>query len=175
MTLPLRPKRGGFPRPFGCALFIRDFLLGKGPHDSTRINPEEGAPQAYICFNYKNALRRATAMDGAIRMEERQARRQNRRINPDNIEKLAEFYLIRLPYKAFSCRSHSFNTYFSNIKKLQWVEFTGKEEPSKFQDHYPPGQPRKYFRLTKKGKEASDADWANPHRALYGKKTESTH
>jgi hypothetical protein len=108
-------------------------------------------------------------LDKATAAEERLARRQNRRIDPDNIERFTAMYLAGLPYKSFSCRAHSFRTYFSNIKKLQWVEFTGREKPSKFQDHYLPGQPRKYFRLTKKGREASDAEWADPRRALYGR------
>jgi len=168
MTLPLKPKRGGFLRPFHCGIFIRDFLIGKGPHGSARIDPEVGAPQADIFFHYKNALRRATALDKATRLEEKRARREKRSINPENIEKLAEIYLARLPYKAHGCRYHSFVVSFSDIQRLGWVEFTGREEPSSFQDHYPPGQPRKYFRLTKKGKEASDTDWANPHRTLYG-------
>jgi hypothetical protein len=168
LTLPLRPKLGGFVRPFGCGLFIRDFLLGNGPHGSMKINPEEGAPQADIFFHYKNALRRATAVDKGAKAEEKRAKKQNRRINPDNIEKLTALYLARLPYKGFSCRAHSFNTYFSTINKLRWVEFTGKEMPSSFQDHYLLAQPRKYFRITQQGREASDDDWANPHRALYG-------
>jgi hypothetical protein len=101
-------------------------------------------------------------------MEEKQARRQNRRIDPDKIEKLAEFYLARLPYKANGCQYHSFIIYFTNLQRLAWVEPTGRETPSKFQDHYSSGQPRKYFRLTKKGREASDADWVNRQAALYG-------
>lgn len=168
MTLALKPKRGGFLRPFGCGEFIRDFLLGLGPYGSAKINLEEGAPQADIFFHYKNAMRRATAVDKATRTEEKHARRQSRRINPDNIEKLTIMYLAKLPYKAFGCRSHSFTTYFSTIKKLGWVEFTGREMPSSFQDHYPPGQPKKYYRLTKAGREAGDDAWANPPRALYG-------
>jgi hypothetical protein len=168
MVEPLKPTRGGFLRPFGCGLFIRDFLLGLGPHGSPKIKPEIGTYQAYIFKQYKLALMRATAEDKAIRTEEKRAKKEKRRIDPDNIEKLAERYLSRMSYKAHGCRSHSFNTYFSNIQKLNWVEATGKEEPSKFQEHYPEGQPRRYFRLTKKGREASDDDWANPHRALYG-------
>jgi DNA-binding PadR family transcriptional regulator len=74
-----------------------------------------------------------------------------------------------MAYKAQGCRSHSFVVYFSNIQRLGWVEATGKEEPSAFQEHYPKGQPRKYFRLTKAGREANEDDWANPLRALYGK------
>jgi hypothetical protein len=168
MNLPLRPKRGGFLRPFKCGSFIRDFLLGVGPHGAPRIKPSVGAPQADIFREYKLALMRATALDRATRTEEKRARREKRPINPDNIEKLAERYLSRMSYKAHGCRSHSFVTYFSMLQKLEWVEATGREEASAFQEHYPKGQPRKYFRLTKKGRDASDDDWANPHRALYG-------
>lgn len=169
-TIPLKPKRGGFLRPFGCGLFIRDFLLGDGPHGSAIINPRVGTPQADIFHEYKIALLRATAMDRAIKAEEKAARRQKRYIDPDNITRLADKYLARMPYKAQGCRFHSFGVYFSTIQKLGWVEFTGREEPSTFQDHYPPGPPRKYFRITKAGRQASDEDWANPHRALYGRK-----
>lgn len=168
-TLPLKPSRGGFLRPFGCGLFIRDFLLGKSPGGSAQIDPLIGAPQAEMFREYKIALLRATAMDRAIKAEEKAARRQKRYIDPDNITKLANRYLARMPYKAQGCRFHSFVVYFSNIQRLGWVEFTGREEPSAFQDHYSPGQPRKYFRLTKAGREASDTAWSNPQLALYGR------
>jgi len=165
---PLKPKRGGFLRPFGCGWFIREFLMGNSPGGSAQIDPTVGAPQAEIFREYKIALLRATAMDRAIRMEERIARREKRYIDPDNITELANKYLARLPYKAWGCRYHSFIVYFSNLVRLGWVGATGKEEPSSFQEHYPPGQPRRYFRLTKAGREASDAAWSNPHSTLYG-------
>ena len=164
----LKPVRGGFLRPFGCGWFIREFLLGHGPYGSQKINLEIGAPQADIFFHYKNSLRRATALDKASRLEEKRARFERRSINPENIENLTERYLARMPYKAQGCRYHSFVTYFSDIQRLHWVEPTGREMPSSFQDHYLLGQPRKYFRLTSAGKEASESAWANPHRALYG-------
>jgi hypothetical protein len=167
LTLPLRPKRGGFLRPFGCGLFIRDFLMGDGPHGSIKIDPMVGATQADIFFQYKNALRRATATDRATGAEEKIAKRQKRRINPDNIDRLTDIYLNRLPYRSTGCRYHSFVVYFSDLQKLAWVELTGEETPSHFQAHYPLGQPRKYFRITQKGRNASDDDWANPHRTLY--------
>ena len=155
----LRPARGGFLRPFGCGWFIREFLLGRGPNGSSMIDPEVGAPQADIFYHYKMALMRATALDRAVRTEEKRARWEKRLINPDDIDKFAERYLARMRYKAQGCRFHSFVVYFSTIQRLGWVEATGKEEPSSFQEHYPPGQPRKYFRLTKAGKEAGDAAW----------------
>jgi len=166
---PLRPARGGFLRPFGCGWFIREFLLGQGPNGSPRIDPDVGAPQADIFYYYKTALLKAIALDRATRQEEKQARRQKRSISPENIERLTKRYLARSPYKSTSCRYHSFVVYFSTLQRLGWVEPTGKEEPSAFQDHYPQGQPRRYFRLTRAGREAGDAAWSNPHLALYGR------
>lgn len=164
----LRPSRGGFLRPFGCGWFIREFLMGNGPYGSPNIDPDVGAPQAGVFHEYKLALMRATALDKATRAEEKRARQEKRPINPDNIEKLARRYLARMPYKAQGCRYHSFVTYFSDIQRLGWVEPTGRVEPSAFQDNYPPGPPRKYYRLTEAGRQAGDSAWANPHLALYG-------
>jgi len=166
----LRPRRGGFLRPFGCGWFIREFLLGNGPNDSPRIDPAIGACQADIFYHYKTALLKAIAVDRATRREEQRARREKRAIDPERIEALTERYLAQTPYKATACRYHSFVVYFSNLQRLGWVEFTGSEEASAFQDHYPPGQPRRYFRLTQAGREASEAAWANPLFALYGER-----
>jgi hypothetical protein len=164
----LKPAKGGFLRSIGCAEFIRKFLLGQGPHGSPPIDPVTGAPQADIFYYYKMALMRATAVDRATRAEEKQARREHRSIEPGNIERLAEQYLARIPYKTQGCRFHSFVVYFSTLQRLGWVEPSGREERSSFQDHYPPGPPRRYFRLTKAGREASETAWRNPCRILYG-------
>ena len=59
----LRPRRGGFSRPFGCGWFIREFLLGNGPEGSKVIDPNVGAAQSDINYKYKEALARATARD----------------------------------------------------------------------------------------------------------------
>ena len=164
----LKPVRGGFLRPFGCGEFIRKFLLGHGPNGSLRIDPNIGAPQADIFYSYKMVLRQATALDRATRQEERQAKRQKRSINPENIDKLAERYQARMPYKAHGCRYHSFVVYFSTLQRLGWVEATGQEELSAFQEHYPEGQPRRYYRLTPAGLQAGEEAWVNPCLALYG-------
>jgi len=162
----VRPRRGGFLRPFGCGLFIREFLSGRGPGDSIMIDPATGAPQADIFHYYKMALISATADDRAIRLEEKQARSERRAISPEKVAVLIERAYKSLPYKAHGCRYHSFVVYFSMLKRLGWVEATGEEEPSAFQDNYPPSQPRKYFRLTAAGVAAPDFAWANPQRAL---------
>ena len=114
----LKPARGGFLRPFGCGWFIREFLLGRGPNGSPAIDPAVGAPQADIFFHYKNSLMRATAVDQATRTEEKRARREQRSIEPTNVEKLADKYLARMPYKSRGCRFHSFVVYFSNLQRL---------------------------------------------------------
>jgi hypothetical protein len=165
----LKPKRGGFLRPFGCGSFIRDYLLGNGPYGSPAIDPDIGACQADIFHHYKMALIRATAADRAILREEKLARREKRSISPDNIEALTHRYLARLPYKAHGCRYHSFVTYFSMLQRLGWVEVSGRTEPSSFQDRYPSGKSRIYYRLTPVGKAAGDPAWSNPHFALYGR------
>ena len=164
----LKPTRGGFLRPFGCGSFIRDFLSGKGPYGAPIIDPAVGAPQSDIFHHYKVALMQATALDRATRTEENTARREGRRIDPDNIDTLFKKYLSRMPYKSHGCHYHSFVVYFSNLQRLGWVEPSGKVELSAFQGNYPSGPPRKYFRLTSVGMAASDAAWANPAAALYG-------
>jgi len=56
--------------------------------------------------------------------------------------------------------------YFSTLQRLGWVDPSGKEEKSACQGNYPPGPPRKYFRLTRAGREAGDAAWSNPQVTL---------
>ena len=155
-------------RPFGCGWFIRELLLGNAPQGAPKIAPDTGAPQADVFYQYKNALMRVKALDDATREEESRARRENRPLSPEAIERLTEQYLARLPYKSIGCNYHSFVVYFSTLQRLGWVEFTGREEQSAFQDHYPAGNARKFFRLTQKGKQAPDSAWANPHKYLYG-------
>ena len=164
----LKPRRGGFLRPFGCGWFIREFLLGNSPYGSLAIDPNIGAPQSDIFYYFKVALINATALDRATRQEEKQAQREKRSIDPNNIDILAKRYLSKMPYKASGCRYHSFVVYFAGLQRLGWVEPSGLEEQSAFQYNYPPGPPRRYFRLTQVGRNASDAAWANPRAALYG-------
>jgi hypothetical protein len=170
MEMDLRPHKGGFLRPFGCGWFIREFLMGHGPNGSPQIDPSVGAPQADVFFHYKQALIRAIALDRATRQEEKEARREHRGIDPEKIERLAERHLRYVPYKSTGPRFHSFIVYASNLRRLGWIEFTGKQEKSVFQDHHPPGPPRRYFRLTEAGKAAPEEAWRNPFRALYGKR-----
>jgi DNA-binding PadR family transcriptional regulator len=170
MVLPLRPSRGGFLRPFGCGEFIRDFLLGLGPHDSPTLDPDVGAPQSDIFHFYKEALLRAFAEDAVAIEQLKRARAELPALAIDEAERLRLYFLDRIPYKFTRARYHSFVVYFSNLQRLGWVEFTGREETSAFQEHYPPGPPRRYFRLTSAGRRAAEIAWSNPLRTLYAER-----
>ena len=169
MVEALRPSRGGFLRPFGCRWFIKEFLLGHGPYDSPGIDPNRGAPIEDIRSAYKNALLRAHAEDMvALAMEK-------------GIELSLEEALRRIPHRLTKVRSHSFYRYFHHLKMLGWVEATGEEEgsllggmPGARVEHTPEGttlievpQPRRFYRLTVKGKEAPDVAWSDPLQAIY--------
>jgi len=166
MTLPLRPTQGGFLRPFGCGWFIREFLLGRGPEGSPRIDPDKGATQADINYQYKSALVRAIARDHAeIRISDMVRRGID--VTPEMAAEIYEGELKKVPHKYTRMRYHSFLVYFGILKRLGWVEVTGETESSALQDNYPPGPSRIYYRLTKKGKEAILAEWSNPLFTLY--------
>lgn len=169
MVLPLRPARGGFLRPFGCGEFIRDYLLGKGPHGSPEIHPQRGAAIEDIRSAYKNALLRAHAEDMvALALEK-------------GIDLSVEEALRRIPHRLTKIRAHSFYRYFHNLKLLGWVEVTGEEEgslmggmPGAVVERTAEGttlvevpQPRRYYRLTAKGMKAPEAAWSDPLQALY--------
>lgn len=143
--------------------------MGNAPFGSPSIDPGIGAPQADIFHYYKMARLEFTAMERATRQEERQAKRHKRGINPDNIQRIAEQRARRIPWKSNGCRYHSFVTYFSNLRRLGWVKESGVEERSSLQDHYPKGQPRKFYCLTDAGMAASESEWADPYAALYGR------
>jgi DNA-binding PadR family transcriptional regulator len=163
----LRPTRGGFLRPFGCGWFIREFLLGKGPYGSPRIEPEVGAPQTDIFHYYKEALFRAYAEDAVALDEEERIGKGLPPLSVEEAEERTRYYLERMPQKLSSMRYASFTRYFSHLKRLGYVEKTGKEEASLIQESYPPAPPRRYYRLTETGKKATMAELADPIMTLY--------
>ncbi len=169
MVMLLRPKRGGFLRPFGCGQFIYEYLSGQGPYASPIIDSSVGAPQADIFRYYKLALIGVTASNRATIAEERLAKLQKRTISPSNIEALTMKYLERIPYKYIGCRYHSFVVYFSTLRRLGWVEPSGHEEHSAFQGNYPEAKPRIYYRLTAKGIAVPESYWLNPYAVYRGK------
>ena len=166
MALELRPNRGGFLRPFGCGWFIREYLLGNGPEGSHAIDPERGAAQTDINFEYKEALARATARERAERIISRMVV-SGADVTEEQADRIYERELKRVSRKFTHMRYHSFLMYFGVLKRLGWVEGTGQTEPSAIQDNYPPAPERTYYRLTQEGKEARDESWSNPLFTLY--------
>ena len=166
MTLDIRPTRGGFLRPFGCGWFIREFLLGNGPEGSRVINPNYGAAQSDINFEYKEALARATARERAEKLISRMVV-SGVDVTEEMAEDLYQRQLKKISRKFTHMRYHSFLVYFGVLKRLGWVETTGQTEASAIQAYYPPASDRIYYRLTQAGKEADDELWSNPLFTLY--------
>ena len=166
MALELRPNRGGFLRPFGCGWFIREYLLGNGPEGSRVIDAKQGAPQADINFEYKEALARATARERAERIISRMVV-SGADVTEEQADGIYERELKRVSRKFTHMRYHSFLMYFGVLKRLGWVEGTEKTEPSAIQDNYPAAPQRVYYRLTKAGIQAGEERWSNPLFTLY--------
>jgi hypothetical protein len=170
VVIQLRPGRGGFLRPFGCGWFIREFLLGHAPEGALKIDPEVGACQEDIFYYYKLALHRAYAEDAVAWENEARLKAGKPIYSPEEYDERVDWHFRRIPYKLVKARYHSFQRYFHWLKQLGWVEFTGKEEKSSVQEvmpDYPQAPPRRYYHLTKKGKEAPDYEWSNPQLTLY--------
>jgi len=167
MVTAIRPGRGGYLRPFGCGIFIRDFLMGRAPFGAPAIDPKKGACQEDIFYHYKQAILRAYAEDAVAWENEKRIKEGKRIYSPEEYEERVANHLTHIPYKLTSARYHSFRRYFHWLKQLGWVEFTGEEETSSLQEVYPPAPPRRYYRLTRKGMEAPDPEWSRPQRVLY--------
>ena len=166
MVEPLRPVKGGFLRPFGCGWFIREYLLGRGPEGSRKINPKLGATQVDICFEYKESLGKVTARERAERIiSDKIVKKVD--VTEEDAEEIFQRELKRVSRKFTHMRYHSFLMYFGVLKRLGWVEVTQKTEPSAFQDNYPTGPERVYYRLTKVGTQAGQELWSNPLFTLY--------
>jgi len=163
----LRPAQGGFLRPFGCGWFIREFLLGHGPEGRPKIDPNRGAPQADIFYHYKVSLHTAYAEDATAWENDRRIKAGLEPYTELEYAERVDWHLRGIPYKLVKCRYHSFVMYFGMLKKLEWVEPSGEEEVSTPQDYYDGFEPRRFYLLTKKGIEAPDDEWSNPHRVLY--------
>lgn len=121
-----------------------------------------------IFFEYKSALRRAWAEDMVAMEEGKRIRRKAPAFTPEEAERRTVYYMERIPIKFTRARYSSFTRYFGHLKRLGWVEETGKVEPSALQDNYPPAPSRVYYRLTDAGIAAFDAAWSNPLLTLYG-------
>lgn len=165
MTL-IKPDRGGYGRPVQAGLFIRDFLLGKGPGESIKINPIRGSTQSDINYEYKEASARATAREHAEKMISNLVV-NGTDVTEEEAENIYQRELKRISRKFTHMRYHSFLVYFGRLKQLGWVEATQETEPSAFQDNYPDAPNRVYYRLTAEGKAAGENRWSNPLFALH--------
>ena len=165
--MDLRPILGGFIRHFGTAWFIIEFLKGNGPEDSRQIDPSVGAPMTDIHYEYKSALHRAHARDAVEREEERRIKKGRPAFSEEEYAERLQYFLSRIPYKLHKMRYASFTRYFGHLKRLGWVEVTGKTEPSAIQDNYPPAPPRVFYRLTNAGWKASMVEISDPVMTLY--------
>ena len=164
--MELKPSKGGFLRPFGCGWFIREFLLGNGPAGSTKIDPTLGDTQSDICYQYKEAIARATAQARAEKLISDMVV-AGVDVSEETAEIILQRELKKVSRKFTHMRYHSFLMYFGVLKKLQWVETTGEAEDSGIQDNYPSAPSRVYYRLTEEGKAAGDELWSNPLFTLY--------
>ncbi|MDP2949321.1 MAG: hypothetical protein Q8P22_07270, partial [Chloroflexota bacterium] len=93
--------------------------------------------------------------------------RRGETVTEEQARQIQEYYFSRIPYKITKCRYHSFITYCGLLKRLGWIEPTGQVETSAFQQSYPPGPPRVFYRLTEAGKQAPMVAWSNPLLTLY--------
>ena len=169
MATMVRPETGGFLRPFGLGMFILAYLSGDHAYGDCVKDPGRGAPTEDIRSAYKHAILKAHAEDMVAMALER------------GIELSLEEALGRIPHRLSSIRSHSFYRYFHHLKMLEWVEVTGEEEgslmggsPGSTVEKTTQGttlvevpQPRRYYRLTEKGRQASPDEWSDPLQALY--------
>ncbi len=105
--------------------------------------------------------------DAVEREEERRVRQDKPAYTEEQYRAWLEYYLSRIPYELLKMRYSSFTRYFSHLKRLGWVEETGKTEPSAIQDNYPPAPERVYCRLTREGIAAGEELWSNPLFTLY--------
>ncbi len=122
--------------------------------------------QADINYEYKEALARATAREHAERVISRMVV-SGADVTEEQGEDIYQRELKRTSRKFTHMRYHSFLIYFGVLKRLGWVETTGETESSSIKDNYPSAPERVYYRLTRKGKEASEELWSNPLFTLY--------
>lgn len=166
-TTTLRPNKGGFIRAFGCGMFIRAFLSGKGDEFGVPvIDPERGAPQADVFFYYKLAQHKSYAENATNYENEARIKAGKPIYTPEEYAERVDWHMTKIPYKLVSCRYHSFVNYCGMLKRLGWIEEV-TEEPSGPQEYDPKFQPRRYYRLTKKGIDAPGYEWSNPKLVLY--------
>jgi DNA-binding PadR family transcriptional regulator len=88
-------------------------------------------------------------------------------VTEEAAEDIYQRELKKVSRKFTHMRYHSFLMYFGVLKRLGWVEATQETEISSTQDNYPKAPRRGYYRLTKKGKGATEELWPNHLFILY--------
>jgi hypothetical protein len=166
-TLPIKPQNGGFQRLIRTTDFILRFLKGEGPEGEKRIDPRIGAPMVDIFFEYKNALFKLFAREKVELEEEKQIRLGKPAYTQEEYSARLEYYLSRIPSKFFRMRYSSFTRYFGHLVRLGWVVKTGFSERSSLQNDYPPAPSRIYYKITEKGRKATEKEIADPIQTLY--------
>jgi hypothetical protein len=99
--------------------------------------------------------------------EEERKRKGLPPLTTEEAQERLQRYLTRIPYKLTKMRYSSFCRYFGHLKRLGWVEETGKTELSGIQDSYPLAPSWVYCRLTEAGKKSTLAEVSSPLRLLY--------
>ena len=140
--------------------------MGNGPEGSHVIDPQRGATQGDINYEYKEALARATARERAERIISRLVV-GGADVTQEQAEDIYQRELKKTSRKFTHMRYHSFLMYFGVLKRLSWVEATGVSEASSMQEYHPEAPGRVYYRLTEKGEKAGDQPWSNPLFTLY--------
>jgi hypothetical protein len=167
MVMQTKPINGGFQRLIRTTPFILDFLKGKGPEGSRKINSKVGAPMTDIHAEYKNALHKIFARETVEKEEEKRIGKGSPAYSEEEFKEREQHYLDKIPYKLFKMRYSSFCRYFGHLKRLGWVKESGRTEPSAFQDSYPQAPPRVYYLITQQGRKASAKEIADPLMTLY--------
>jgi hypothetical protein len=144
----------------------RSFSWATGRKAPRVIDPQQGAPQANINYEYKEALARATVRERAERIISRIVV-GGIDVTEEQAAMIYERELKKLSRKFTHMRYHSFLMYFGVLKRLGWVEATSETEASSIQENYPPAPERTFYRLTRKGIEDGDGFRSNPLLKLY--------
>jgi len=123
----LKPLMGGFTRPFGCAIFIRDLLMGRGTaYGAPVIDLNRGAPQADVFYHYKLALHTTYAEDATAWENDQRVKAGKEPYTELEYAERVAWHLSRIPYKLVKCRYHSFVMYFNMLKIrcciISWLE-----------------------------------------------------
>ena len=107
------------------------------------------------------------AEDAVAREEEKAIRRGETAYTEEKHQERLKHFLDYIPIKFHRARYASFTRYFDHLKRLGWVEVTGKTEPSEIQEHHPEGPPRVFYRLTEAGWKATPDEMRDPIMTLY--------